>query len=497
MQREGNTSTIWHCFITNTFSKSYHFFYLLPVYSEHLFQTYSTNTAVINEEGTPFFYHDLFSLAEEIYSHLGHRCLVFSFCSNSIESLAGYIAFLSHKVVPLLLDATMDSELVKKLISVYQPEYLWIPTSHICDFDTWERLLSQGNYTLIRLQVEVPFPLHDNLALLLTTSGSTGSPKLVRLSYENLSANAESIAEYLDINGEERPITTLPMHYSFGLSVINSHLLKGASLLLTNRSLMEKEFWSFLKSGEATSLSGVPYTFEMLKKLRFFRLDLPHLKTLTQAGGKMNIDLNREFAEFCHSHDKQLFVMYGQTEATARMSYLPPQYALSKLGSMGIAIPGGEFSLIDEKGKTILASEEVGELVYKGRNVSLGYAESGHDLIKGDENKGTLITGDLAKRDADGFYYIVGRKKRFIKIFGNRVNLDETERLLKNIISECACTGTDDHMLIYINDLSRRDEVIHYISTKTGIHPQAFSVKYIDRIPKNSSGKTIYSRLIA
>lgn len=177
------------------------------------------------------------------------------------------------------------------------------------------------------------------------------------------------------------------------------------------------------------------------------------------------------------------------------MSYLPPQYSISKLGSMGIAIPGGEFSLIDEAGNPVLEDETIGELVYKGKNVSLGYAESADDLNKEDENKGILVTGDLAKRDSDGFYYIIGRKKRFIKIYGNRVNLDETERLLKNILPDCACGGSDDHMLIYITDISRKVDVVNYISKMTGIHPHAFSVKHVDRIPKNSSGKTIYSQL--
>ncbi|MGD0712479.1 MAG: AMP-dependent synthetase, partial [Bacteroidales bacterium] len=175
--------------------------------------------------------------------------------------------------------------------------------------------------------------------------------------------------------------------------------------------------------------------------------------------------------------------------------YLPSQYSLTKLGSMGIAIPGGEFSIIDEKGTNIEGPEIIGELVYKGKNVSLGYAECGDDLKKEDENHGILCTGDIAKRDSDNFYYIVGRKKRFIKIYGNRVNLDETERLLKNIVPDCACAGEDDHMIIYITDKTRADEVRNYISSKTGINHAAFSVRHIAEIPKNSSGKTIYSKL--
>jgi len=285
------------------------------------------------------------------------------------------------------------------------------------------------------------------------------------------------------------------MYYSFGLSIINSHLLKGATLLLTSYSIIQKEFWNFLKTEQATSLSGVPYTYEILKRLRFFRMDLPSIKTLTQAGGKLNVELNREFAEYCQSTDRSFFAMYGQTEATARMSYLPCQQSISKLGSIGIAIPGGEFYLIDENGDVINEYDRVGELVYLGKNVSLGYAECGDDLMLGDENYGTLYTGDLAKMDTDKYYYIVGRKKRFIKLFGNRVNLDETEQLLKSLILDCACTGVDDKMVIFITEAERLDEVKKYISTKTGINYSGFEVKYVDTIPKNSSGKTIYSKL--
>ena len=451
--------------------------------------------AVITDEDESVSYQELSNYSASIYSAIQHRCLVFCLCQNTLGSLIGYISFISNKVVPLMLDSTIDKGLLAGLINTYKPEYLWLPDERLVEFSNAEKILSEKNYSLIKLEANNHFSLHNNLALLLTTSGSTGSPKLVRLSYENIEANANSIAEYLSINENERPITTLPISYSFGLSIINSHLLKGATILLTPKTMMEKDFWTFLKTQKATTMSGVPYTYEILKKLRFFRMDLPHLTTLTQAGGKLNNELNKEFSEFCLESKKRFFVMYGQTEATARMSYLPYQHSITKLGSMGIAIPGGEFSLIDDKGIIIEEPEIIGELVYKGKNVSMGYAECGNDLNKEDENKGILFTGDIAKRDSDNFYYIVGRKKRFIKIFGNRVNLDETERLLKNIIPECACAGEDDHMIIYITDKTRIDEVRSYISSKTGLNHIAFSVKHIAEIPKNSSGKTIYSKL--
>lgn len=453
------------------------------------------STAVITENGS-YSYSELQKISDDIVINIQERTLIFCLCENSLPALAGYVGFFNNKQVQVLLSSTIDKELLGNLICTYKPEYLWIPSFKRNDIEkVYRTVFEYQNYALVKNERAGNTLLNKNLSVLLTTSGSTGSPKLVKLSYSNILSNAESIKQYLGIDKYERPITSLPIHYSFGLSIINSHFLAGSTILLTDRSIMEKEFWSFLKEQKATSLSGVPYTFEMLKKLRFFRMDLPYLKTLTQAGGKLNDELNKEFSEFCLEKGKKFYVMYGQTEATARMSYLPPEFSLKKLGSMGIAIPGGEFSLIDTEGNTIQENNVVGELVYNGPNVSMGYAECIEDLAKGDDNKGVLVTGDMAKRDDDGFYYIVGRKKRFIKIFGNRVNLDETERLLKSVIADCACTGQDDLMEIFITENHRLEEVRNFISSKTGIHRTAFDVKVIEDIPKNGSGKTIYSAL--
>jgi acyl-coenzyme A synthetase/AMP-(fatty) acid ligase len=462
---------------------------------DQLVDKYSENYALITDKGEKVKYADLDILTSQLMAVVERRSLVFCLCDNNIESLSGYFSFIKNGIVPLMLDSSVDVELLQDLIQQYRPEYMWAQTASANQFHESNIVFSYENYSLVRFEKNTPPHLNDNLALLLTTSGSTGSPKLVRISYDNLNANASSIAKYLSINENERPVTLLPMSYTFGLSIINSHLIKGATILLTSKSLMEREFWSFFKEERATSLSGVPYTFEILKKLRFFNMNFKCLRTITQAGGKMNDELNYEFSEFCNKKGVDFFVMYGQTEATARMSYLPAEYSLAKLGSMGIAIPGGRFYLIDDNGEEIIKDGVVGELAYEGKNVSMGYAISGEDLIKGDENNGVLITGDLAKRDAEGFYYIVGRKKRFIKLFGHRINLDETERLIKNITANVACAGLDDKMVIYITDEELISKVKTFVVEKTKINQKAFKVTLIDSIPKNSSGKTIYSEL--
>jgi len=459
------------------------------------FMQFGEKIALIAEDGSKYSYRDILYIADLISENIQARSLVFCLTQNSPGSITGYLSFVQNGIVPLMLNSDMDSELLDNLITTYRPEYLWIPKKEKSTNNTGKILLDVLDYFLIKMPFKKEYLLHDELGLLLTTSGSTGSPKLVKLSYENILSNAESISKYLSIDENEKPITVLPMNYSFGLSIINSHIIMGATILLTNRSLIESEFWSFLRTYKATSLSGVPYTFEILKKLRFFKMDLPHLNTITQAGGKLNDSLNREFSEFCEEQGKRFFVMYGQTEATARMSYLPHEHSILKLGSMGIAIPDGEFLLLDESGNILEEPEENGELVYRGKNVSMGYTFIGTDLAKGNENNGVLLTGDIAKRDHDGFYYIVGRKKRFIKLFGNRINLDETERLIKNIISDCICSGRDDEMVIYITDKSKLKDVNKYIAEKIGINRRAFLVKYIPEIPRNLSGKIIYSKL--
>jgi long-chain acyl-CoA synthetase len=456
---------------------------------------YGTATAIITESSEHFTYAELLTTADVLKEYINKRCLVFSVCENSLESVVGYIGFLRARVVPLLLNDNINRELFDNLLLTYKPEYIWLPRKKAKTGDWGREEYCYGNYVLLKTDYVIDYKLHDDLALLLTTSGSTGSPMLVRQSFKNITSNANAIVQYLGITQADRPITTLPMSYTYGLSIINSHLLKGCTIILTDKTLMDKVFWELLKTNKATTFGGVPYTYEMLHKLRFSRMELPSLKILTQAGGKLRPELALEFATICKEKGIRFFVMYGQTEATARMSYLPSEYAISKAGSMGIAIPGGEFWLEDESGKIINESDIVGELIYKGDNVTMGYAASFEDLSKGNENGGILKTGDMAKRDAEGFYYIAGRKKRFLKLFGNRINLDEVDQLIKGLGYECVCSGEDDHLRIYTCDKENHDIIKNFVSERTGINQAAFDVVYIESIPRNDAGKVLYLAL--
>ena len=458
-------------------------------------EKYSPNVAIITEQSEQISYKDLLKAADSIGKQIKKRCLVFAVCKNSFESIAGYIGFLRAGAVMILINDTTHNMLFKNLLETYMPEYVFLPAEKSGLKINFPAVYSYGSYTLFKTDYNIDYSFHDDLALLMTTSGSTGSPEFVRQSYKNIYSNAKAIAQYLEITSADRPVTTMPMSYSYGLSIINSHLLKGASLILTEATLVKKRFWEIIKDNNATTFAGVPYIYEMLKKLRFGQMNLPSIKYITQAGGKLSIDLTAEFVDICARKYIKFYVMYGQTEATARMSYLPWEYARTKVGSMGIAIPGGRFWLEDEDGNVIEESDTPGELVYQGDNVTLGYAKSCLDLCKGDENGDILHTGDVAKRDTDGFYYIVGRKKRFLKMFGNRVNLDEIEQLIRVAGYDCVCGGTDDNLKIYLTKLDDKDKIKSFIAECTGINQAGFTFAYIDRIPRNEAGKVLYSAL--
>lgn len=458
----------------------------------HPEQHYPDRVALIDERGLVLTYKELAAAADQIAANLTASRLVFIFCTNTPGMLCGYLACLRAGAVPLMLDAGLDRQRIDELIEIYHPDLLWQPAAE----SAIPYIYQAFDYQLVPGQGK-PFPLHPSLALLMSTSGSTGSPKLVRLSRRNLQSNAQSIANYLELNADERPLVHLPLHYVYGLSIVNSHLQVGATLILTQSGLMQREFWQGMEQHQVTSLAGVPYTFEMMHKLRFSRMSLPSLRTLTQAGGKLSPQLQQHFAESARQNGRKFIVMYGAAEATSRMAWLPPELAILKCGSIGFAIPGGELHLVDDAGQKISEPEREGELVYSGENVMLGYATSGNDLVRGDELKGTLHTGDIARFDREGCFTLVGRKKRFLKIFGNRVSLDQMEMLLKNHFEglECACDGCDDRLTLFLTDPGLADEVKGYAAAATRLHPSAFHIKVINSIPRTASGKTDYRSL--
>ncbi len=444
-------------------------------------ERFADRTALIASDGQQYSYKWLLEYGDAVAQQAASRSLVFLIGSNTPQCIAGYVGFVRRGVVPVLINHTVSQEMIDQLVDAYQPEYIFRPGEN-------------GEYELSQLATRNS-QLYPELGLILTTSGSTGSPKFVRLTYKNLFSNAQSIAEYLEISSDDRAITTLPMTYSYGLSIINSHLISGACIILTDAPIIGKDFWTLFKEQNPTTFGGVPFIYDMLKKLRFARMNCPSLKYITQAGGHLSAELVKEYEDICKQKGIKFIVMYGQTEATARMAYMPWDKLEGRENSIGIAIPGGEFFLIDDEGSVINQPDVPGELCYRGPNVSLGYATCRAELANGDDNGGVLHTGDVAKRDAEGFYYIVGRKKRFLKIYGNRVNLDEVQTLLLKRGIEAACVGKDDAMKVYVVTGTDCNSVRLLLAELTHLNQSAFTVLTIDAIPRNDAGKILYSKL--
>ncbi len=452
----------------------------------HSLAGFTDRTAMITEDHEVISYQDLAQRADNIFNIEGapekNSSLIAIECANKLDTIYGYLGALRQGVPALLVDAELDLDLKSRLLRHYNVSHCWGVEGQWIEYEG----------------VEGP-EVHPDVAILLSTSGSTGAPKLVRLTLKNLRSNAASIAQYLGLDHKQRPITTLPLHYSYGLSVLNSHLMIGATIILTGQPVTSRAFWDLLKKQRATSFAGVPATYKMIKQLRFERMDLPSLQMMTQAGGRLDPDIVRWYGELTLSREQKFVVMYGQTEATARISYVPPEKLLDKVGSIGRVIPDGVLELVDEKGNLIEEIGEVGELRYTGPNVMMGYANNVKDLALPDTQNGVLSTGDLAWRDHDGYFFIAGRLKRFIKIFGNRISLDEVEGNLREKGFDVAVTGIDDLMVIAVITASVDDEekLMLSVTSKYHLHHSAIRVERVDTFPHSSSGKIKYTDLLS
>lgn len=447
--------------------------------------------AAFDDSGSSVTYGDICDFASRFAQALPKRSFIFILAENRIGSLLGYVGALSFGIVPLIISAKTDKTLYSTLRDLYSPAFIWAPDEMLPELGHESAGFSEWGYSLVKTGLSSP-EMHVDLALLLPTSGSTGSPKLVRHSYRNIEANAFNVLRLFSLTENERPMAALPMHYTMGLSVITSHLLAGATIILSGRSLLDKGFWQMMRELRVTSFTGVPYSYELLSKLRFFRMDLPDLHTITQGGGKMTEELFKACADYAEQKGKCFIATYGQTECTARMAYLPAELATTKTCSIGIAEPGGQLSIIDKDGRETFEGEAEGEMVYRGENVTLGYATCVEDLQKGDENHGVMHTGDLARRDSDGCYFIIGRLKRFLKIFGLRIGLDEVERMIKSVFNtDCYCSGSDEMLEICVTDASVADQVPSFVEEKTHLFHKNIQVKTVQSILRNEAGKVV------
>ncbi len=419
-------------------------------------------------------YLQLSGLVDEAVRWLGtDRRLVLLEAGNDVDTVVWYLAALAGRHPVLICDD--QGEAASALLQRYDPDVK----------------IRRGEPHLRHQRPA--HRLHDELALLLSTSGSTGSPRLVRLSHENVASNAASIAAYLELSSGDRAITSLPMHYCYGLSVLNSHFAVGASVTLTEHSVVDPRFWDLFTTSSVTGLAGVPHTFALLDRVGFDTMTLPSLRYVTEAGGRLAPEAVRRYAELGARSGWDLYVMYGQTEATARIAYLPPSFAIEHPQAVGVAIPGGSITIepvpeCDAPGH--------GEVVYQGPNVMLGYTETPGELAEG-RTVHELRTGDLGFYNSSGLLEITGRRSRFAKLYGLRVDLATIEDQLEEVGIRGLCVSDDVRLCVAVEGSWSDHAVRAHVQDVVALPACAVHVVAVDRLPRLPTGKPDYVAVAA
>ncbi len=431
------------------------------------------------------------------------------FADDSLASILIYLMCLKTHVPVIIVNLQESHALLKQYLHLWNPDWLFLPiVIEPEDIENYDCFQEWRGYRLLKLSdagkknAGTRKMLKNDLAVLLSTSGSTGTKKFVMLSRTNLRVNAESIIQSLEIQNGDRAAVLLPISYSYGLSVINSYLLAGGTLLIPGTKIFERACWDFLEEEKVQGLCGVPYSYEVYRKFKVFRRNLTHLKLMTQAGGALGENLMSYLLEEAQCRGIDFAVMYGQTEATARMSCFFLNRHPDKFGSVGKAIPGGHFNIInpDEHG--------IGEVVYKGDNVCLGYASCIRDLLDNQDTKDNtedysnrqLLTGDIGYLDAEGYLYITGRKKRFVKVNGKRISLDELQQTMTEYLNqETVCIGICNEGMEKICAFITGDLILSEVTLKAERYFPALKgrIEYrqIDQIPRTTNGKVNYFAL--
>ncbi len=395
------------------------------------------------------------------------RRLVLVELAPTVEAVVTYLAALQagHTVVLSEPGRARDIDRV------------WAPDDHAHP--------SSGGWQVEHGPHDARHSLHPDLALLLSTSGSTGSPKLVRLSAESVAANARDIAAALGLRPGDRAVTSLPLHYCYGLSVLHAHLAVGASVLLTDTSVVDAGFWPMLRDQSVTNLAGVPYTFDLLERSAAPTGSVPSLRLVTQAGGRLAPERVQGWARRGQEEGWDLRVMYGQTEATARMAVSGPGRAITDPGSVGHPVGDGSFRVVDEDGREVPRGE-VGALRFAGPNVMLGYAVEPADLARG-RDVDVLETGDLGRVRADGTLEVTGRRASFAKVMGVRIDVERVEAALAERGWEALVVAQGDRLGAVV--VGNTEPATHALAAASGLPAHSLDVVSVGRIPRHTNGK--------
>lgn len=456
-------------------------------------RAHSDRVALVGDADHRLTYRDLWRTVNES-RHLfdcPDKALVAIFRDRDLDSATAYLTCLAQGHACGFF-GEVPEPVQTAVVETYQPEFV---VAGRLDRDDYRQAgFLPGGAAVHRRRRASDGAIFGGLALLLATSGSTDSPKVVRISQANLEANAASIMTALGIDAAERAITSLPLSHCYGLSVLNSHLVAGASVAVCADRVLSTRFWRSVAGNAVTSFAGVPAVYELLRARRFDPARYPSLTTLTQAGGRLSADHIGYYADLMERRGGFFWVMYGQTEATARITCLPPAEWRSRPGSVGRVIPGGRVRVEDPHGMP-LPDGQPGSIVYHGPNVMLGYAQSRADLAQGDLLGGRLVTGDLGYL-LDGYLYLTGRTKRIVKILGYRVELDQVETAFATAGPARAVQGDAENIVVFVEDLHDRHEGIRrQLCGQLGLPPGVLTVRPVQAIPLTRTGKADYGAL--
>ena len=460
------------------------------------FASLGGHAALVSERGQTYSYQDLDALSISQLSKLESESVCLLICNLSDAAVIFYIGLIRKRITTILIDENLGQQKLEKIISLYSPNYVVSPFAYSLMPKKFEIVGRLDHLTIYENKSESHNPSLRNTALCLTTSGSTGSSKFVKLSIENIESNTESIIKAVRINQNQITITTMPMHYSYGLSVINTSLEAGGTLILNSSPVTSKEFWNKIAKYEVNTISGVPYIYEQLSRLTPEFLHKTKIRKFTQAGGKLSKPIRERFKKIVSETGISFYVMYGQTEATARMAVLPPEDFNEFDNAIGFAIPGGNLTVCNELGAVIETPGIEGEICFEGPNVFQGYAISRASLIGDQPRVPILKSGDLGYFDYEGRFYITGRLKRIAKLLGNRINLEEVEHYLLEQGIETVCVEHRDTLRIVstLTEIPReiQSKLLNYLR----ISPVLVTFESIPSIPRLPSGKVDYSSVI-
>jgi len=462
----------------------------------------SDSVAVAGADGSQLTYRELVRRADNLGPYLPQerKGLVALLGDRDLATLIAYVAALRHGHAVAWFGSAGTASRRQDLVRRFRPDVVVAPARELAEalLGLPYRLLESeaaGVHAAGRTDGTAPPEVNDETSVLLLTSGTMSGGRAVRLSGAAVASNSRGVIDALAVRPTGCAVTSLPLYYSYGLSVLNSHLIAGASVLLTETPATSVRFWREFTTAECTSFAGVPFHLEWLAHSRLTWDRVPTLEAVTVSGARIGSAVAQAFHQRADAAGIRFHKMYGQTEATARISVLSHNDFVDHPDSVGRVIVGSSVLITDESG---VAQQDgvLGRIVYRGPNAMQGYADDAVGLAAPDEMRGTVDTGDSGFL-ADGYLHVHGRTGRFIKPNGKRLELDLVERCFEQL-APAAVVGTGDeraHLFVEGKQSSAIKDLRFNIIMRAGIAPEELQIHFVDSIPRMKSGKVDYGSL--